>query len=256
MVQALTEAVAPTKNLQEIVLGVHFRAPLQLGVMDLADWGQQFSDYPIVQQLQPLPTSNINAPMQFGIEIGGASLPRMLLRSPDSRFSLQLQGDRFAFGWSRIEPIGEPALYPGFDAMFERWTGILSRFEMWTEKRFQTRPPHRLAEVSYVNAAPLEVEGKRKRISEVFSFVQPVGRSLTGFSVAWVEPVYVDQGPLKGTITATVQLAQAPPAIPVLAFNFAGLAEVADGQDCKHIMKDIHGRIREIYQTSIAPDAR
>src|SRR5262245_17690524 len=106
---------APSTTLQELVLAAHFQAPLPLGVMDLAAWVSHFSDYPIVQELPPL--SAVNLPVPGGparmpaFEFVGmeASLPRMLVRSPDGRFSIQLQSDRLATGWARIEPLGSSA---------------------------------------------------------------------------------------------------------------------------------------------------
>src|SRR6185437_8405634 len=101
--------VFPTRTLQEVVLGVHFQAPLPLAIIDVADWVNEFSDHPIVQQIQALPTVNLptedGPQMAFEIGVAGLTIPRMLLRSADGRYSVQLQGDRFVVGWSRIEPL-------------------------------------------------------------------------------------------------------------------------------------------------------
>ncbi|MCL2713306.1 MAG: hypothetical protein FWD68_01590 [Alphaproteobacteria bacterium] len=254
--------VPSTNTLQELTMAAHFRAPLPLGVIDLAAWTTAFHDYPIIQQLPSLPPANLTptsglmpqVAVEFGM--GRISLPRMLVRSPDGRYAIQLQGDRLAFGWSRIEPVGAPASYPGFDSMMKKWTEISSRFEAWTEGRFHRHPQHGLAEVSYANAAPLDRDGKRKRISEIFKFCQSDGRALTMFNMNWVECVYPDQGtsPPKGSVVASVGLAELPPAVMVLAFNFAGIATIADGQPTEHIMRDIHAKIREIYQSAVIPD--
>lgn len=262
MIQAVQVPSAPTTSLQELVLAAHFQAPLPLTVVDVADWANQFSDHPIVQQIQALPTTNLPSPgmpqMAFEIGIAGVSLPRILLRSSDGRYSMQLQGDRFAVGWQRVEPVGHPADYPGYGAMSLRWSEMLGRFEKWTTDRFQLRPKHRLAEINYVNAMPLDLGGKKIRISELFKFVQASGRPLTMFNVNWAERVYPEdpiEGQQRGFITASVGLGQAPPAIPVLAFNFAGLGTVAEGQESKVVMSDIHAKIREIYQSAIVQNA-
>src|ERR1700730_4507036 len=183
-----------TKSLQELIIGVHFDAPIPLTVVDLADWVAHFSrDYPVVQQLPPLP--QINLPVVAGppqlqvqmIAVDGMQLPRMLLRSLDGRYSVQLQPDRFAFGWHRMEPLGEPAEYPGFDAHQQSWAGAIAYFEKWTEARFRVRPTHRLVELTYSNATPLEKDGKKKRLSEIFTFVRPGSRTLIAFNTSWVE---------------------------------------------------------------------
>jgi uncharacterized protein YegL len=52
------------------------------------------------------------------------------------------------------------------------------------------RPGHCLVELTYSNAAPFEKNGKKRRLSEIFKFVQPGSRTLTGFKTAWTEAVY------------------------------------------------------------------
>jgi len=242
----------------------HFQAPLPLTLLDVADWVGGFSDFPIAQQLEilaPLNLPVLGQQQQLSFELGPSiSLPRMLLRSADGRYTVQLQGDRFAFGWARIEPLGAPADYPGFEAMLAKWSEMTSRFEKWVEQRLRLRPQPRLVEVSYVNAALLEQGGRARRISEVFKFIQvSSSRPINFFNVNWAESVYPlnpDDGRFKGVVNAQVGLARALPATPVLAFNFAGIAEVATGQESKHIMNDIHAKIREMYQNAIASDAR
>jgi uncharacterized protein (TIGR04255 family) len=251
--------VAPTRTLQELILATHFRAPLPLTVLDLADWVGAFSDFPIIQELQPLPVSNMPAPgaPQFSFEIHPVgTLPRMLLRTGDGRSSIQLQADRFAMGWSRIEPLGDLADYPGFEIMLQRWSQLLSRFEAWTTQRFHLRSEHRLVEVNYANASPLNQHGQQKRISEIFKFVHTTGRPVNVFNTTWTESVYPPaEGRLTGIVTAMVALGNAPPDIPVVAFNFTGMAEVAEGHESKHIMNDLHAKIREMYQSAIVSDA-
>lgn len=252
-----TPTTAPSHTLQETVTAVHFQAPLPLSVMDLADWVRHFSDYPIVQQIQSLPSAGIGvaAAFQFG---PGDGLPRMLLRTADGRFSLQLQSDRFAMGWNRIEPIGAPADYPGFECMIARWDALLLRFEQWTQDRFHLKPEYRLAELVYVNAAPLERDGRALRISEIFRFVQPA-RPVSFFNVSWGESLDPErdrtEGRLTGNVTVNVSLSQAPPVGNVLAFTFGGLAEVAPGQESNHILNNLHAKIRQIYQSAIISDA-
>jgi hypothetical protein len=262
-ITAIGSPPAPTTTLQELVMAAHFEAPLPLGVMDLADWVNNFSDYPIVQQILPAGPINLPIPgvqqLQFPIGIDmGMVLPRMLLRTADGRFTVQLQGDRIGMGWSRIEPVGAPAEYPGFDAILSRWNEVLLRLEAWVERRFNSQTKYRLVELNYANAAPLEVAGKIRRISEIFRFVEPGGRPVNQFNVSWVELVYPDDQPgqpFKGLVTAAIALGQSPPNIPVLGFNFTGMAAVAPDRESNHIMGDLHDKIREIYLGAIV-DAR
>ena len=95
-----------TRSLQELVIAAHFQAPLPLTVMDLADWVEHFTkEFPVIQQLPPLPPTNLPVPGVPGVQfqflpVDATALPRMLLRTADGRYSVQLQNDQFAFGWS------------------------------------------------------------------------------------------------------------------------------------------------------------
>ena len=252
-----------TRSLQELAIVAHFQAPLPLSVMDLADWVDHFkTGFPVLQQLPPLPPSNLPAPgapvVQFQLApVDAAALPRMLLRSADSRYYVQLQNDRFAFGWLRTEPIGDLATYEGFEAHQRRWKQTLDQFETWTDQRFHQHPAHRLLEVTYNNALPLERNGQQKRLSEIFKFVQPAGRKLAAFTSIWAESIYppVEGQAPKGVVQATVGLGVAVPAVKVLVFNFTGLGLVAPNEQSDDILSDIHTKIREIYEAAIIPDA-
>jgi uncharacterized protein (TIGR04255 family) len=253
-----------TKSLQELIIAVHFDVPIVLAVVDLADWVTHFSgEYPVVQQLPALPQIVLpvaTAPQLLQLQmlsVDSQPLPRMLLRSTDGRYSVQLQSDRFAFGWHRTEPVGEPAAYAGFEAHQRSWAEMLAKFEEWTQARFRQRPGHRMVELTYSNATPLEKDGEKKRISEIFRFVQPGSRTLTSFNTTWTESVYPRSAtePPKALVSAQVAVGSAAPAQTVLAFTFTGIGAVAENEESKHILNDIHAKIREMYEGSIVTDA-
>lgn len=253
--------VPATTTLQEVIIAAHFASPLPLTVMDLADWVRHFGQFSLVQQLPPAPHADVAAPGQAippfqVVEVAHHPLPRMLLRTPDGRFSVQLQHDRFAVGWTRTEPLGAPANYPGFQLFSEYWIQRLAEFDAWTGQRFRQVSAHRLIELTYSNVAPLLREGKMRRISEIFKFVQPGARALSMFNVSWLERVYDEPVPFRATVTATVGLGQGPTGEPGLVFNFIGLGKVAEGQESKQVLSDIHGKIRQIYESSIVTDGR
>jgi uncharacterized protein (TIGR04255 family) len=135
MVHGAEQLLMPApKNVQELTIAFHFAAPISLAVVDLADWVTLFSsDFPVIQQLPNLPVPGMPIQMQFQV-VNAAGLPRMLLRRPDGRYSVQLQADRFGFSWHRIEPIGEPAEYAGFDFHKRARAEVLERFEHWIAK--------------------------------------------------------------------------------------------------------------------------
>jgi len=250
-----------TKSLQELIIAAHFQAPLPFTIMDIASWVEHFREgFPIVQQIQALPPLNLpvsNAPPVQVQLIATPPLPRVILHTSDGRNSVQLQTDRFAFGWHRTEPIGDPAGYSGYEAHRAEWYQALEAFEVWTEGRFHQRPVHRLIELNYNNAVPLETDGRRKRLSEVFTFVQPGSQKIIGFTTTWTSSIYPmkDGQPPTGIVQSFVGMGTAPPAINVLAFNFMGLAIVAPDERSGNILDDIHAKIREIYESAIKPDA-
>jgi len=180
----------------------------------------------------------------------------MLLRSSDGRYSVQLQNDRFAFGWHRTEPIGEPAQYDGFESHKEAWSEVLDSLEHWHTNRFNQKPKYRLVELSYSNAAPLATGDRTKKLSEIFTFIQVKSRSVIAFNTGWVESILplAPGEPVKGTVSTQVALGTAPPAQPVLTFTFSGLAAVAEGEESEHILDLVHTKIREIYAAAIIPD--
>lgn len=230
-----------------------------LTLVDLAAWISRHSvDFPIVQQLpEAPPVSLLGSPDQMQIQMfGPPPLPRLLLRSNDQRSAIQIQNDRFALSWHRTEPLGDPTEYPGFDAQKAIWRGRLDDFESYARERFGQAPKYRLIELSYVNAAPLLVGGKARRISEVFKFIRPEGRRLGAFNVMWTEPILPavtpDENP--GVITCQFVLGTAPPAIPVLAYTFTGLISVTSGKQYDVLLDIVHSRIREIYETVIFQD--
>jgi hypothetical protein len=78
------------------------------------------------------------------------------------------------------------------------------------------RPGHRLIELTYSNAAPLERNGKKIKLSEIFTFVQPTGRALNAFSTSWIENVYPQSPtdptpPPRAIVTAQVVIGSIPP---------------------------------------------
>lgn len=251
----------PTTNtLQELIVAAHLQAPIAFTVADLADWTQLFAgDYPIVQEIPPLPPARlaVGAQPQMHFQMvtpDHVPHPRMLLRSPDGRFSVQLQNDRFGFGWHRTEPLGEPSEYPGFDEIVRAWENALEQFEKWMQVRFHQSPSYGLIEMTYNNAAPFEHQGRKKKISEIFKFVQPGSRPLNGFMTAWTESL--EGGPSVAQITAQVNLGSAPPDTAVLVFVFSGLGSVAKGRDRRQMLNDLHGRIRHMYESAISNDVR
>ncbi len=246
-----------TRSLQELIIAGHFETPLSLTVIDIAKWAELFSNFPIIQQLPSLPRMEMamGLQMQFQMAVGN-EIPRMLLRSQDGRFSVQLQADRFAFGWHRTELLGEPSNYPGFENIRSRWDEVLGIFEKWTLEKFHQVPRHRLIELAYNNAIPLDQNGKKKRISDIFRFVQPGSRPVFGFSTTWTESVYPSpSNPSVARITTQVGLSTAPPDQSVLAFIFSGAAIVEPQKESKEVLNDLHDKIREIYESSIISDA-
>jgi uncharacterized protein (TIGR04255 family) len=245
-----------TATLNEFVLATHFDAPLPLSVVDLADWIGTFRpDFPQIQELPAAARVELTPSQEVLLNLAQPSLPRIVLRAP-SQLTLQFQADRFAFGWARAEPIGQPAEYPGYETMKARWLEMLERFRVWQEARVRSRPSSRLIEIAYHNALPMEVNGRRKRISEVFRFVQPSPtRKLSSFQTSWAEQL--SDAPDAPRVITQVGLGTAPPAQVVFAFNFTGLAlapKSATTSETLGTLDALHARILDMREASIISD--
>ncbi len=243
-----------SKSLQEVLLVEHFRTDLPLNVLDLAAWAQEFYEFPVAAQLPWLPRLQLHppdSPVSFNFVTQGSDLPRVLLRNPDSTRTLQLQSDRFAFGWSRPNPVGDDADYPGFEALQAEFVTISRRFHSWCSGRLGIQPSPRLAELAYNNATPMMVGEKFQRISEVFKFVSP-SRPVNAFQVVWTELIDKERKDA-ARVSATVALGSAPPVDRALIYNFSGVAPV-DGDSAEAAetsWKRLHERTLEMYAAAI-----
>jgi len=245
-----------TTTLQEMVMSAHFEAPLNFGVVELAGWIAAFAEeYPTLQQLPVAPPVSIAPmPVQFNIMPVG-TLPRVVLSSPRTNRIVQLQADRIACGWTRSQPIGDPADYPGYDVMMSTWRAILDKFHDWYAATFGGKPNIKLVELSYNNAIPALVEGRPRRMSEVFRFVQP-GRTVNMFQVIWSESLTEDENGAR--VAAQFAIGTALPDQKVFGFNFHGLSPAtgaADDPAAVGALDALHARILDIRAAQIISDA-
>ncbi len=253
--QRLTQAIGKmdlTATLQEVILVEHFRQPLPLTILDVADWAREFSEFGEPRQLPWLPPIDLKQ-TQFSIGYSTAQeLPRLLLSSITANIQIQLQSDRFAFGWIRTSPVGERASYPGYENLMAGRSSSAQRFNAWCLKRFGVSPGCRLVELTYNNAAPIVVDGRRRRLSEIFRWVQP-SRGVNSFQVAWTE--LMETGRTDGPrVTAIVAVGAAPPVAEALLFNFAGVApiDIDEGDTKLRAWNALHERIHAIYDAAIS----
>lgn len=243
---------AQTKTLNEFVVAVHFQTPLNLNVLDLASWASAFSEYPKVQQLEAGPRVELAPAPGFQFELATESTPRLMLSGENGR-NVQLQTDRFAHGWVRRTPVGEPADYPGFIEMINGFRVTFDRFAEWYAKRLGVpASPARLVELGYLNMVPMERDGIRHRLGDVFKLVTPGLRKVNAFTTAWVEGLTTDVDSPR--VTAQVGLAKAPPNLNVLAFNFTGLANVKGNDQMIKMIEALHDRISDMYRSTMNAD--
>jgi hypothetical protein len=243
---------ALTATLQEINLVEHIAPALPLTILDIADWAREFSEFGEPRQLPWLP------PVQLVLQgqeflISPSELPRLLLRSLSGGRTIQLQNDRFGFGWARSGQVGEPEKYPGYDQLRSEQSEHALKYRNWCKKRFGVSPKTRLVELSYNNAAPiLSDNGRRRRLSEIFKWVQP-SRPVNSFQVAWME--LLETGRIDAPrVNAVVVIGSAPPIAEALIFNFAGFAPI-DSHDEGAIYRwldALHARILAMYDAAFA----
>jgi uncharacterized protein (TIGR04255 family) len=242
-----------TSTLQEMILVEHFKSPLNLTMLDMAEWAQTFAEYPSAMQWPSTPPIELSAPnpVQFQIRLAQVDLPRLVLRSPDGNRSIQFQTDRFAMGWTRSLPLGQPTDYPGYDILKKEWIGALKKFHQWCGQRLGVVPGARLVEIGYNNAALITVAGRKRRLSEIFRWVQP-GRPINAFQVTWAE--FLSQEPNPARVAAQVGLGPVLPSEDALLFNFTGFGPVdAPGESPQALgmLDSLHSRILDMYAAAI-----
>ena len=224
-------------------------------VLDLADWVRNFEDsYPFADQLPFAPRVELQTgspQIMFGpVEV---DLPRIQLRSASTSERLQLQTDRFVMTWSRSEALGEPANYPGYLVMKANWRKRVAEFREWHNRRLGPAPAGRLIELAYVNSVPLDVAGQKRRLSDIFKFIQP-GRALNGFQVSWIESLVPE--PNAARVTAQAGLGSAPTGASIFGYNFIGLGPIAGtgaDDDSLDVVDKLHDRIIEMRSAAIHP---
>jgi hypothetical protein len=243
-----------TTTLQEVILVEHFRQALPLTILDVADWAREFSEFGEPRQLPWLPPIDLTqSPFSIGFQTN-QELPRLLLSSITRSTHLQLQSDRFGFGWSRASSVGDKARYPGYEDLLARRSEIADRFRAWCTKRLGVSPESRLVELTYNNATPIVVEGRRRRLSEIFRWVQP-SRPVNSFQVSWLELMEKNK-PDAARVAAVVAVGAAPPVSEALLFNFSGVGPI--DKDEKHTKSDmwnaLHRRIQDMYDAAISKE--
>ena len=119
----------------EVVLSVLFQPLDRLLAPHLGEIWQEFKKDEFIQILeQPLvmPTMETfpgqNQGVQFHINV--PELPRIWFIHENDSEILQVQRDRFTFNWRKIDP---DQRYPGFAAIFERFTRFYNRFCLMIE---------------------------------------------------------------------------------------------------------------------------
>jgi hypothetical protein len=182
-------------------------------------------------------------------------LPRIRVRGKDRHSLSILQSDRVAFGWQRDAEIGVDTTYPGYEVLRAQWRQEIAGFAGWLEDRLSQPLLPRLVELTYNNAYPIVVDGRARRLSEVFRFVNPDYRPVNAFHVAWSEFVGL---PEEGVVNAQAGLASAPPGQRVLGVNYFGIAAVAaphqvsDAPDFMMRYADkLHDRILDMHSAAV-----
>ncbi len=245
-----------TSMLSNMLFVVHFEPALVLDVLDMADWVETFrAEFPVYQQTAPSARIELNQTDNFLVLNHTPEMPRMFLQSSSVTRTLQLQSDRFGYGWARDKPLGEPADYPGYPRMREDWGRVLARFYDWHEKRLGGRPVTRLLELAYHNAVPIQAGNRRRKLSELIRFVHDGYRPMNSFAMNWSELLTREM--TGSRVNAQAGLGVSPTGEPVFGFTFAGLApfsEPADSVAAVETMDRLHDRIIDMRDNSIISD--
>ena len=181
----------------------------------MADWAREFSKYPKAQQLHMVPPVQLSGPgpISFSFGLAQSELPRLLLRSENGERTVQLQADRFGFGWARNVPIRKTTEYPGFEKSSSVWPRNLRKFRAWCAQRPGQLPREGLLS-GYHNRTPFVVGGKRRQLWDIFRWVQR-NRPVSGFQVSWSELLETNR-PDAPRVSAVVAVGSVPPVTEAL----------------------------------------
>ena len=130
----------------------------------------------------------------------------------------------------------------------------MHKFRTWCGRRIGTVPKIKLVEIGYHNAAPIVVGEKRRRLADIFRWVQPA-RPVNSFQVSWAELLQKDR-PDAPRVNAVVAVGSAPPVAEALIFNFMGFAPIDKDDDgnISDAFDRLHQRILEMYELAIVKD--
>lgn len=247
-----------TRSLAEMVFAVHFVERLNFRLLDLADWSEKFSEFSTWQELQPAPRVELHSTVPRFEFRDEPQMPRIIKRGgPIKCLWIQLQEDRFAIGWQRETPAGEPDDYPGYAEMLKHWDTYSSRFFAWHSNKLGGIPQTRFYELTYLNALPVEAGGRSRKLSEVLKTVKPNDppRRIFAYSANWAEAL--EGGISDGRVTANFSLVQLPSGEMGYRYEFSGLAVPSSEPQsgAAHVAYNrLHTRIFEMYNASIAAD--
>jgi len=248
-----------TRTLQEVVLAVHFAGPIPLTVTDVSAWIDAYGGAePNFQQLPVLPPSQLPMSGQHVFQIAAhdvAGVPRIRLSGSTPQTLYIFQNDRIAFGWQRDVIVGEEAEYPGYDALRATWMQEIERFNLWMIKTLSLNVYPKLVEISYNNAYPLDFEGNKRRISEIFKLLDVEYRPVNALQVSWAE--FIGDGS-EGVVNAQGGLATAPPGQRVFALNYFALGSVRQIEDPSRLAQNVmetadklHERILDMHRAAV-----
>jgi uncharacterized protein (TIGR04255 family) len=138
----------------EVVFGVLFASLPSLRVPYVgAFWDLVRTDFPIVDEVPPLP-AQLDGEPGFRIEIEvNPQLPRTWLKASDESALLQLQRDRFLYNWKRP---GTHRPYPSYDHVMPRFEKYWALFASFVERERLGSIEVRQYELTYVNHIPRE----------------------------------------------------------------------------------------------------
>lgn len=218
----LPDFLAPPLN--EVVLGVQFSAPKgyqQILARDV--WNLFRSDYPQVQEQQPLPPSfeTVGLPHQHSYipQISfatGASHDRFWFLRPDGDELIQFQQDRLLHNWRKVgDGTNE---YRRFESMILLFRNELEQLQAY----FETLAPQTLVinqcEISYINH--IHIGGEESSVpGDWLSFVNFGTKNPDEFSMSFREVIRDDAGKFLGRLSCDTVSATLPSGQEIVAFT-------------------------------------
>jgi len=190
----------------------------------------------------------------------GSGLPRAHFFNPSEPYAMYFQDDRITVLWNRQTPLEIDPSYPGYKGVLNQMGDAVGLLRSWLDR--QSFPPvvPIVCEIAYNNAFLAEVDGERRKLSDVFTVWKPERFPvMTGFNLGWVEllrEAELERSPDQrstGIVTVGAGAGMTPDNKPVVLLNLIGTSTIPDNGWVllPQPFNEIHEKLTEVFESLV-----